>query len=175
MSDYYCKNAPLSPIHAYYHANEYGFPEKDESRLFERLSLEIMQAGLSWETVLKKRKSLNSAFCDFNAEKVASFTEKDMERLLNDASIIRNRLKIQSIIHNASVILEFRDSHNGFYNWLIYNNKESINDWVKLFKKTFKFTGKEIVSEFLMSIGIIEGAHEDWCPVKNLIKVKNSA
>ncbi|MCL2473442.1 MAG: DNA-3-methyladenine glycosylase I [Alphaproteobacteria bacterium] len=171
MSFSYCKTAPLSLVHSGYHENEYGFVVKDESLLFERLSLEIMQAGLSWETVLKKRKSLNLAFQNFDAHKVASFSEKDVARLLNDASIIRNKRKILAIIHNASVILNMREEVSGFYNWLVShknnskNRQEEILLWTKLFKKTFHFTGAEIVSEFLMSTGIISGAHETWCPV----------
>ena len=169
----YCHIAPSSEVHASYHENEYGFIVKDEKVLFERLSMEIMQAGLSWETILKKRKGLNLAFKGFDVQKVAAFSEKDVERLLNDASIIRNKLKIRAIIHNASVILNMRKEASGFYNWLDFHKKqnnfqdrqEAVLFWVKLFKKTFRFTGKEIVSEFLMSIGIISGAHESWCPV----------
>ena len=165
MSRAYCEMAPNHPVHASYHDTEYGFPVEDEQALFERLALEIMQAGLSWEIVLKKRKALNMAFHRFNVSKVAAYGAEDVGRLLADASIIRNRLKIQAIIHNAGIIREMRKSHGGFAAWLATHHPRDKTGWVKLFKKTFKFTGGEITGEFLMSVGILPGAHEADCPV----------
>src|ERR1700675_2071593 len=104
----YCKLAPGHPVHNDYHEKEYGFPATDERVLFERLALEIMQAGLSWEIVLKKRKSLNRAFDRFAVKKVAVYGARDVKRLLKDEGIIRNRRKIDAIIENARRIVKLR-------------------------------------------------------------------
>lgn len=165
MSKEYCEMAPKHPVHGPYHDREYGFPVEDESALFERLALEIMQAGLSWETVLKKRKALKHAFDRFSVSKVANYGEKEIARLLADAGIIRNRLKIKAIIANAAIVQAMRQSHGGFAAWLLQHHPRSKPEWVKLFRKTFKFTGGEITGEFLMSIGLLPGAHEPSCPV----------
>jgi len=161
----YCKIAPDHPVHASYHATEYGFPVIQEHILLERLALEIMQAGLSWEIVLKKRKSIYKAFNQFRAVKIAAYKAIDIKRLLENDGIIRNRLKIEAIISNAQTILTMRKSHGGFAAWLASHHPKSKLEWVKLFKKTFKFTGGEIVGEFLMSIGYLPGAHSVTCPI----------
>ena len=166
----YCEMAKRHPLHGPYHDHEYGFPSRDESVIFERLALEIMQAGLSWEITLKKRPALNKAFAKFSVVKVAAYTEKDIERLLADESIIRNRRKIEAIIANAGIILAIRKSHGGFAQWLDAHHPQPKEAWVKLFKKTFKFTGGEIVGEFLMSLGYLEGAHKPACPVYRQIE-----
>jgi len=175
MSRAYCEIAPDHPVHGSYHDTEYGFPVTDEQALLERLSLEIMQAGLSWEIVLKKRKALNKAFDKFRTVKVATYKEKDIKRLLSDEGIIRNRLKIEAIVTNANIILGMRKSHGGFAEWLASHHPKTKVAWVKLFKKTFKFTGGEITGEFLMSIGYLPGAHWKGCPVyKTLEKTKSA-
>src|SRR6476620_4264816 len=92
-------------IHKKYHDNHYGFPIHDDNELFGRLIMEINQAGLSWETILKKEDSFRKAYHNFHIKKVAGYTEKDRERLLNDAGIIRNRLKINAAIENARAIV----------------------------------------------------------------------
>lgn len=170
MTRPYCEFAPNNPVHAAYHETEYGFPSEDEGVLFERLSLEIMQAGLSWEIVLKKRKALNKAFCGFRPARIAAFGAVDVKRLLSDENIIRNRLKIEAIIANAAVVLEMRKTHGGFARWLASHHPRDKAEWVKLFRKTFKFTGGEITSEFLMSISYLPGAHWEGCPVSRKIK-----
>ena len=165
----YCDVAPGHEFHGPYHDTEYGFPTTDETVLFERLAMEIMQAGLSWVLILKKRQGLNAAFSRFNVDQVAAFDGGDIERLLNDEHIIRNRLKINAIIENARRIQALRNSHDGFSNWIAMHHPLMKPDWVKLFKKTFKFTGGEITGEFLMSIGYLPGSHHERCPVfKNL-------
>jgi len=161
----YCDYAPGHPLHGPYHDTEYGFPARAERVLFERLALEIMQAGLSWEIVLKKRKALNKAFDRFVPAKVAAYTEDDVLRLLADPGIIRNRLKIEAIIANAQRLLAIRESTGSFAQWLDLHHPQPKADWVKLFKKTFKFTGGEIVGEFLMSLGYLPGAHRPGCPI----------
>ena len=151
-------------MHGPYHDTEYGFPQTGESELFERLILEINQAGLSWETILKKRDGFRKAYGGFNVDKVARYGEKDRTRLLADAGIIRNRLKVDAAIHNAQVIKGLRDSHGGFLQWIEAHHPLSKPEWVKLFKKTFRFTGGEITGEFLMSLGYLPGAHREDCP-----------
>lgn len=161
----YCDIAPGHPVHAYYHAHEYGFPQRDERELFERLLLEINQAGLSWETILKKREGFRAAYDGFDVDAVAAYGEADVERLLGDSRIIRNRLKVRAAIHNAQVIRTLRLSHGSFAAWLDAMHPRSKPEWVKLFRKTFRFTGGEITGEFLMSLGYLPGAHREDCPV----------
>ena len=102
MSAAYCRAAPGDPIHGLYHDTEYGFPTGEESVLFERLMLEINQAGLSWATILKKRASFRAAYADFSVDRVAAFGPAEIDRLLADPGIIRNRLKIEAATANAS-------------------------------------------------------------------------
>lgn len=151
--------------HITYHDTEYGFPVEEDAALFERLVLEINQAGLSWETVLNKRKSFRAAFCDFDIARVAAFGDADVARLLADAGIIRNRLKVNAAIHNAAVILTLQEEFGSFQAWLNHHHPLPKSDWVKLFKRTFRFTGGEIVGEFLMSLGYLPGAHDETCPI----------
>ncbi|MDD3030491.1 MAG: DNA-3-methyladenine glycosylase I [Alphaproteobacteria bacterium] len=172
MSQEYCRKAPQDPIHEAYHNEEYGFPIKDECLLFERLSLEIMQAGLSWGTVLKKRTALFEAFDGFDAKKVAAYDDNTVQKLLKNAAIIRNKLKINAIIHNAHVVLTLRDTHGGFAAWLDNHHPQSKRAWVALFRETFAFTGEEITGEFLMSIGYLRGAHVPSCPIYGKIAHK---
>jgi DNA-3-methyladenine glycosylase I len=161
---WYCDYAIGDPVHGDYHDTEYGFPESDERRLFERLVMEIMQAGLNWGLILKKREGLNAAFHGFDVDTVARYGDEDIARLLNDPMIVRNRLKVNAAIHNAQVIQQLRGSHGSFANWIADQHPLRKSQWVKLFKKTFKFTGGEITNEFLMSIGYLPGTHREDCP-----------
>jgi DNA-3-methyladenine glycosylase I len=161
----YCHAARGHPFHGPYHDREYGFPLDGDDALFERLLLEINQAGLSWLTILKKREGFREAYDGFSVERVASYGDEDRARLLADARIIRNRLKVDAAIANARTILELRASHGSFAEWIEAHHPRSRPEWVKLFKKTFRFTGGEITGEFLMSIGYLEGAHHPACPV----------
>jgi DNA-3-methyladenine glycosylase I len=165
MSAAYCLAAPAHPLHGPYHDQEYGFPAKDEGVLFERLVLEINQAGLSWLTVLQKREAFRRAFAGFEIDRVAGFGEADMARLLADPGIVRNRLKIEAAIANARRIRELRASHGSFYNWLMTHHPIPLEEWTRLFRHNFRFTGTLIVSEFLMSLGFLPGAHQPDCPV----------
>ena len=162
----YCDFAPGHPVHAAYHDTEYGFPSTDDAVLLERLALEINQAGLSWETILKKREGFRKAYQGFDVDRVAAFTDADVDRLMGDPSIIRNRLKIEALISNARKIQELRAAHGSFAAWLNANHPRTKLEWVKLFKKTFRFTGGEITGEFLMSLGLLPGAHLPECPVQ---------
>ena len=170
---WYCDVARDNPVHTGFHDTEHGYPITDEAALFERLALEVMQAGLSWDIVLKKRASMNAAFHDFHVDTVAAYGDADVARLLADPGIVRNRLKVAALIHNAQVIQAMRASHGGFHGWLSANHPRRKPDWVKLFKKTFKFTGGEIVNEFLMGTGFLPGAHGPDCPAFAVVAARN--
>ena len=152
-------------LHQEYHDNHYGFPIHDDNELFGRLILEINQAGLSWETILKKQHSFRSAFDNFSINKIAGYGEADRARLLADAGIIRNRLKVDAVIHNANVVIDLQKQYGSFGNWLDAHHPRTKEEWVKLFKKYFKFVGGEIVNEFLTSTGYLPPAHRKDCPV----------
>lgn len=160
-------------LHKNYHDNYYGFPLHDDNELFGRLILEINQAGLSWETILKKEQSFRKAYDNFNIKKIAAYTEADRERLLADTGIIRNKLKVNAAIENAKTILDLQKEFGSFKKWLEHHHPKTKEEWVKLFKKTFRFTGGEIVNEFLMSIGYLHGAHTEDCVIhKEIVKKK---
>jgi DNA-3-methyladenine glycosylase I len=161
----YCEAANGHPFHGPYHDHEYGFPLRGDDELFERLMLEVNQAGLSWLTILKKREGFRRAYDDFSLERVAAYGDVDRERLMGDPGIIRNRLKVNAAIENARRILALRDSHGSFAGWLDAHHPLTRLEWQKLFKKTFVFTGGEIVGEFLLSTGYLPGAHRETCPV----------
>jgi DNA-3-methyladenine glycosylase I len=165
MAETYCDAAPGHEWHGPYHDREYGFPLTEDAELFERLVLEINQAGLSWLTILKKRDAFRRAYDGFDPAVVARYGARERRRLLADAGIIRNRLKVEAAIANARRVLELRESHGSFAAWLATHHPLPKAEWVKLFKQTFRFTGGEIVGEFLMSIGYLPGAHVERCPV----------
>lgn len=164
MSDY-CDIAMADELHKPYHDWEYGFPTRDSRVLFERLVLEINQAGLSWALMLKKREAFRIAFANYDIDMVASFGDRDIERLMADEGIIRNRLKIKSVIYNANSIQRLEESHGSFAAWLDDNHPLDLEEWVKLLRGDFKFIGPEIANEFLMSIGYLKGAHREDCPI----------
>lgn len=160
-------------LHKNYHDNHYGFPLHDDNELFGRLIMEINQAGLSWETILRKEEAFRKAYDNFDIGKVAAYTETDRQRLLADAGIIRNGLKINAAIENAKAILQLQEEYGSFEKWLEHHHPKTLPEWMKLFKKTFKFTGGEIVNEFLMSTGYLPGAHATHCPVHSqILKLK---
>ncbi len=160
-------------LHKTYHDEHYGFPIHEDDELFCRLVLEINQAGLSWTTILKKQVNFRKAYSEFNIKKVAAYKETDHNRLMSDAGIIRNRLKINAAIENAKVILQLQKEFGSFGEWLNQQHPKTKEEWVKLFKTTFRFTGGEIVNEFLMSIGFLQGAHHKKCPIYHkIIKAK---
>ena len=157
MATTYCEIAPGQPFHGPYHDREYGFPIRRDDRLLERLALEINQAGLSWLTMLRKREGFRRAFAGFDPDAVARFGARERRRLLRDAGIIRNRLKIDAVIENAKRIRKLRETHGSFAKWLDAHHPRSAKEWQKLFKKTFVFTGGEIVGSFLLSTGYLRG------------------
>jgi len=174
----YCEfveRLPIDNLHRIYHDTGYGFPLDNDDEIFERLVLEINQAGLSWSTILNKQQNFKIAFDNFSIRKVAAYNNIDIERLLNDAGIIRNKLKINAAIYNANRILELQKEHGSFKKWLDINHPKSKDEWTKLFKRTFTFTGGEIVNEFLMSIGYLKGTHIESCEIYNKVKSCNPA
>jgi DNA-3-methyladenine glycosylase I len=179
MANTYCDyiqnggNNEAYHLHKRYHDTQYGFPIENDDALFGRLILEINQAGLSWTTILKKQDNFYKAYSGFSIKKVAAYKAKDRERLLQDAGIIRNRLKVDAAIYNAVQILALQKEFGSFKKWIEAHHPRAKEEWVKLFKKTFRFTGGEIVNEFLMSTGYLPGAHADYCPVASLLTGKD--
>lgn len=147
-----------------YHDCCYGFPMRSDNMLFERLVLEINQAGLSWTLILKKQAAFQAAYAGFDIATVAAFDEAERARLLADAGIVRNRLKIDAAIHNAQQIMRLQQKYGSFKNWLDAHHPRALPDWVSVFKAQFRFVGGEIVNEFLMSSGYLPGAHHKNCP-----------
>lgn len=172
----YCeftKDLDESHPHRIYHDNHYGFPIEEDNELFGRLILEINQAGLNWLTILKKEENFRKAFDNFEINKVANYIEQKKESLMQDAGIIRNRLKIEAAIYNANRILEMQKEFGSFKNWLDLNLGKDLKEWTALFKKNFKFTGGLIVEEFLMSTSYLKGAHDENCEInKEIIKLE---
>ncbi|MAV79328.1 MAG: DNA-3-methyladenine glycosylase I [Flavobacteriaceae bacterium] len=157
-----------------YHDEEWGVPQHNDQKLFEMLTLEGAQAGLSWSTILDRREGYRRAFKNFDVDLISKFTNEDIERLIKDRSIIRNRLKIKSTISNAKVFIKVQKEFNSFnkYIWSFTNKKTIINNFNKLdqvppetklsneiskdFKKRgFTFVGPKITYAFMQSIGIV--------------------
>ncbi len=158
-------------VHKIYHDTQYGFPIDDDNELFCRLVLEINQAGLSWTTILNKQNSFRKAYHNFDIKKVSAYKDKDVQRLLNDAGIIRNWLKVNAAVENAKTILALQKEFGSFKKWLVHHHPKSREEWTVLFKKTFRFTGGEIVNEFLVSTGYLPGAHDEACPVHKKVLI----
>ncbi|HKZ43617.1 MAG TPA: DNA-3-methyladenine glycosylase I [Anaerolineales bacterium] len=160
---------PEDELNRNYHDTEYGYPLENDNLLFERLVLEINQAGLSWSLILKKKENFRKAYLNFEMNEVAQFDEYDFLRMMNDQGIIRNRLKINAAIVNAKTIIKLQKTSGSFKQWLDMHTQYSLEEWVKLFKKNFRFTGREIVREFLLSTGYLPGSHDEDCPVYDKI------
>ena len=156
-------NRPEDDVHKIYHDLHYGTPINDDNELFGRLILEINQAGLSWDTILKKQTNFRDAFDVYNIESIAAYDETKIAELLQNAGIIRNKLKINAVIYNAQQILKIQKEFGSFKNWLDTHHPLLKTEWVALFRKQFKFVGGEIVNEFLMSTGYLPGAHDQNC------------
>lgn len=161
----YIRAHPEDTLHKQYHDEQYGFPLTDDAALFERLVLEINQAGLSWTLILRRAPEFRRAYGGFDVDTVAAYGEADRARLLTDAGVIRNRLKVDAAIENARRIQGLRAEFGSFRGWLDAHHPLPLEAWTKLFKQTFVFTGGEIVNEFLMSTGYLPGAHDPDCPV----------
>jgi DNA-3-methyladenine glycosylase I len=165
----YVASLSKDSVHRHYHDTQYGFPVHSDDELFGRLILEINQAGLSWTTILNKQDNFRKAFDNFQIDRISGYEREDFERLMNDAGIIRNRLKIAAVIHNAKQIRNLQSNFGSFKSWLDLQGTMKLAEWVRLFKNTFKFTGGEITREFLVSTGYLQGAHIPECPIGHAI------
>ncbi len=160
-----CRWALATPELRRYHDREYGFPVRRDRDYFERLVLEIFQAGLSWRTVLAKRRALRAALAGFDPARLAGFTARDLARCLRDPGIIRNRLKLKAAVINAE---RFRDLQRRYGSFRRFLNTLPLHDrsaTVQAFRDHFTFMGPEIVKEFLMSTGHWPVRHERGCPL----------
>jgi DNA-3-methyladenine glycosylase I len=168
-----CKWAS-NPLSSRYHDEEWGVPQHDDRRLFEFLILEGAQAGLSWDTILKKRENYRAAFHGFDAKRIARYTERDVVRLLNDEGIVRNRLKIVSAVSNAKLFLEIQKEFGTFdkYIWSFVGGSPKVNHWQTLSevpastpesdamsralkKRGFRFVGTTICYAFMQATGMV--------------------
>lgn len=157
-----------------YHDEEWGIPLHDDTRLFEMLCLEGAQAGLSWYTVLSKRENYRKAFDNWDAEKISKYNQQKTERLMQNEGIIRNRLKIESVIKNANAFLQVQKEFGNFdaYIWQFVNHKPIINNWKELkecpaktkesddmskdlLKRGFKFVGSTICYAYMQATGMV--------------------
>ncbi len=169
----YCSNLEEGNHHKVYHDNQYGFKIDSDNELFGRLILEINQAGLSWNTILLKQENFRNAFDNYDISIIANYGEEKINSLLQDAGIIRNKLKVNAVVYNAQQILKIQEEFGSFKNWIEHHHPLSKEEWVKLFKKYFKFVGGEIVNEFLMSTSYLKGAHEESCPIYSKMELFN--
>jgi DNA-3-methyladenine glycosylase I len=170
------------PLYIQYHDEEWGVPEHDDDKLFEKIILDGAQAGLSWLTILKKREGYRRAFDGFDAKKIARYTDRDVARLLADPGIVRNRLKVQAAIANARAYLELRDQLGSFdhYLWQFVDGHPKRNRWKSLSQlpartpesdamskdlrqRGFKFVGSTICYAFMQAIGMVND-HLVTCP-----------
>ena len=158
------------PLYLAYHDEEWGVPSRDERHLFEMLVLEGAQAGLSWSTILRKREGYRKAFANFDAERVARFSQRDVERLLRDPGIVRNRLKVESAVNNARCVLELESLSE--YLWSFVGGEPRVNRWrtlgeipaktpesnamsKDLKKRGFRFVGPTVCYAFMQACGLV--------------------
>jgi DNA-3-methyladenine glycosylase I len=161
-----CKWAATDPMLASYHDLEWGQPINTDAGHLERMALEVFQCGLSWKIVLVKRPAFRKLFEGFKLQRVASFGKRDIDRLTADASIIRNRRKIEAIVSNAAVFLDLADKHGSYRKWLASLEAETPKHRAALyplFRETFKFMGPETTKCYLMGVAKIPAAHEPHC------------
>ena len=144
-----------SEVMRVYYENEWGRLVDDDRRFFEFLCLEIFQAGLSWETIIRKRDGMGEALDGFDFSLIAHYNDARIDSLCADPRVIRHRLKLEAIRSNASVFASIVRDHGSFLAWLRTNKQASLDGWIVLFKDTFRFMGPEIVREFLESSGVI--------------------
>jgi DNA-3-methyladenine glycosylase I len=163
------------PLYVAYHDEEWGVPSHDDTHLFELLVLEGAQAGLSWSTILRKREGYRKAFAGFDAEQVARFKKRDVERLLGDPGIVRNRLKVESAVDNAKRVLEVREELGSLdaYLWSFVEGEPLVGSWRSvrelpaetdesktmskdLKRRGFRFVGPTICYAFMQAVGIVD-------------------
>jgi DNA-3-methyladenine glycosylase I len=173
-----------------YHDHEWGIPLHDDVKIFEFMVLDAFQAGLSWLTILKKRENFRKAFDDYDVKRIASYGEDNYNRLMNDAGIIRNRLKITATIENAKQYQKVQQEFGSFnaYIWHFTDGKSVINKWSSikelpaktelsdriskdLLKRGFKFVGSTIVYAFMQAMGIVNDHTTDCFRYDELMKL----
>lgn len=159
-----------NPLYIEYHDKEWGVPIYDDQKLFEMLCLEGAQAGLSWETVLNKRENYRKAFRNFDPVKISKFTEKQVEKLMQNAGIIRNRLKINSVIINAKAYLQLKKEGISFNDYL-WSFEDANNMSKDLKRRGFKFVGATICYAFMQAVGIVND-HDKACFARRALKVR---
>ena len=176
------------PDYVDYHDHEWGVPVYDDQLLFEFLTLESAQAGLSWYTILKKRENYKNAFANFDVRKIAAFTEHDIEKLMQNVGIVRNRLKIVATINNAKCFIAIQEEFGSFsdYQWRFVGNKPQVNDLETLAdypavteastlyakdlkKRGFKFLGPTTVYAYMQACGMVND-HSNNCFRKEEVK-----
>jgi DNA-3-methyladenine glycosylase I len=174
-----CGWSAAAPEFLDYHDTEWGFPVADDRRLFEKLSLEGFQSGLSWRTILAKRANFRAAFHDFDFEKVAGFTERDVERLLADPGIVRHRGKIEAVINNAQHALDLveREGSLASFVWryeadasaripqTVSTSPESIALSKALKRQGWRFVGPTTVYAFMQAMGLVDD-HVEECTIR---------
>ncbi|OIO74069.1 MAG: 3-methyladenine DNA glycosylase [Zetaproteobacteria bacterium CG1_02_53_45] len=177
-----CSWCGAAPEFFDYHDREWGFPVDDDQRLFEKLCLESFQSGLSWRTILAKRENFRAAFCHFDFEQVARFNERDVERLLNDAGIVRHRGKIEAVINNAQRACEMVEQEGSIaaFVWryepkqpappqTASTSPESIAMSKELKKRGWKFVGPTTAFAFMQAMGLIND-HVDACITRSKVE-----
>jgi DNA-3-methyladenine glycosylase I len=157
-----CRWAATDPILASYHDVEWGEPPLGEAGWFERLTLEVFQAGLSWRTVLAKRDGFRRAFHDFEPKIVAAFTGRDVGAVLRDPGIVRNRAKVLATIENARTVLALSAEYGSFAQW-VAAQPDGLEQQLRIYRQTFQFAGPQVVEAFLQSVGRVEPPHEPGC------------
>ncbi len=179
-----CRWSGAAPDFLAYHDSEWGFPVGDDRRLFEKLSLEGFQSGLSWRTILAKRENFRAAFHDFDFDRIARFTQRDLKRLLGDAGIVRHRGKIEAVINNAQRAQELveREGSLAAFVWryepgpgqlaepqTASTSAESVALSKALKKQGWKFVGPTTVYAFMQAMGLINDHVED-CVIRKKIE-----
>ena len=163
-----CHWCSATPEYVAYHDTDWGFPVDDDQRLFEKLSLEGFQSGLSWRTILAKRDNFRAAFKNFDVDKVARFTARDVQRLLKDAGIVRHRGKIEAIINNARRAREMvaREGSLATFIWTFAPGaKDGVALSKELKKRGWKFVGPTTVYAFMQAMGLVND-HAEHCVIR---------
>jgi DNA-3-methyladenine glycosylase I len=174
-----CKWCAVTPEYLHYHDNEWGYPVKDDQRLFEKISLEGFQSGLSWRTILAKREQFREAFHQFDFTKIARFKERDVERLLGNAGIVRHRGKIEAVINNAQRAVELVEKEGSLAAFIwryepagksaapqsLTTSPESVALSKDLKKMGWKFVGPTTVFAFMQAMGLLND-HAEGCVIR---------
>ena len=160
----WCRSGTASDIHIHHHDLEHGIPPTSDNQLFSRLCYEVLQAGLSWEIILKRRAGLDAVWHDFDVQIIAGLSDAELAEITTDARNIRHMLKAVAIRHNARTFELLAMEHGSARAWLYGLGETDSKVWQNLFKTHFKITGATIQDEFLMGTGVRIGAHAEECP-----------